>query len=188
MKVGLFFGSFNPVHIGHMIIANYMAENTDLDEVWFVVTPQNPLKNRRQLLNEYDRLEMVNLAIDQHPKLRASDIEFNLPRPSFTVNTLAHLKEKHPGYSFALIMGTDTVNTLPKWKNADVITNDYEIYAYPRPNAELKNPPTNVKVCETPIMEISASFIRRSIKNGKSVRYFLPDKVLEFIDKWGYYR
>ena len=187
MKIGLFFGSFNPVHVGHMIVANYMAENTDLDQVWFVVTPQNPLKNRRQLLNEYDRLEMVNLAIDGHAKLKASDIEFKLPRPSFTIDTLAHLKEAFPDHEFVLIMGTDTVKTLPKWKNVEVIMNNYSIYAYPRPKVELEEVPKNVKVWNTPIMEISASFIRRSIKNARSVRYFLPDKVNDFIEKWGYY-
>ena len=165
-----------------------MAENTDLDQVWFVVTPQNPLKNRRQLLNEYDRLELVRLATDGNDKLRANDIEFNLPRPSFTVDTLAHLKEKYPNNEFVLIMGTDTVKTLPKWKNVEVILQNYQIYAYPRAKVELINPPTNVVVCDTPIMEISASFIRRSIKNGRSVRYYLPDLVYEYVEKWGYYK
>lgn len=188
MKVGLFFGSFNPIHIGHLIIANYMAEHTDLDQVWFMVTPQNPLKNQRNLLNEYDRLEMVNLAIEDNEKLKASDFEFYLPRPSFTIDTLIHLKEKHPENEYVLIMGTDTVNTLPKWKNHEVLIESNAIYAYPRVGHDVKFMFENLSVYETPIMEISASFIRRNIKKGKSIRYFVPDKVVAFLDKWGYYK
>lgn len=189
MKVGLFFGSFNPIHVGHMIIANYMVENTDLEEVWLMVTPQNPHKNQRNLLNEYDRLEMANLAIKDNPKLRASNFEFNLPRPSFTVDTLIRLKEKYPGYEFALIMGTDTVNTLPKWKNHEEIINNYKVFAYPRPKAEITFTFDNLEVKEnTPMMEISASFLRRCIKNQRSIRYLVADEVAAFIEKWGYYR
>lgn len=189
MKIGLFFGSFNPIHVGHLIIGNYMAENTDLDQVWFMVTPQNPLKNQRNLLNEYDRLEMVRLAVEDNSKLVASDFEFYLPRPSFTVNTLAHLKEKYPQHEFVLIMGVDTVNTLPKWKNADELKSGYQIYAYPRAKVVQTQSFENLTVVEgTPIMEISASFIRRCIKNRRSIRYFVPDVVLEFLDKGGLYR
>ncbi|MFY0672256.1 MAG: nicotinate-nucleotide adenylyltransferase [Bacteroidia bacterium] len=188
MKIGLFFGSFNPIHTGHLIIANYMAANTDLDEVWFMVTPQNPLKNRRNLLNEYDRLEMVNLSIEDNDKLRASDFEFHLPRPSFTIDTLVRLKEKYPGNDFVLIMGTDTVNTLPKWKNHEVLIENNQVYAYPRVGHEATFKFDGLKVWETPIMEISASFIRRSIKNNRSIRYFVPEKVRVFLDKWGYYK
>jgi len=188
MKIGLFFGSFNPIHVGHLIIANYMAENTDLEQVWFVVTPHNPLKNQRGLLNEYDRLEMVNLAIAGNEKLKASDFEFYLPRPSFTIDTLIRLEEKHPEHEFAIIMGSDTVNTFPKWKNHEILIEKYQVYVYPRPNYELKFTFPNLQLCETPIMEISASFIRRSIKNGKSIKYFVPDTVLAFLEKWGYYK
>ena len=188
MKVGLFFGSFNPIHIGHLIIGNYMAENTDLDEVWFMITPQNPLKNQRSLLNEYDRLEMVRLAVDDNPRLKASDFEFYLPRPSFTIDTLAHLKEKYPEKEFVLIMGLDTVNTLPKWKNGERLKSNYKIYAYPRAKVEQKVDFENLTIVrDTPIMEISASFIRRSIKNARSVRYFVPDAVLAFLEKWNCY-
>jgi len=189
MKVGLFFGSFNPIHIGHLIIANYMANNSDLDEVWFMVTPQNPLKNQRSLLNEYDRLEMVRIAIGDNPKLRASDFEFNLPRPSFTIDTLVRLKEKHPDYQFALIMGSDTINTLPKWKNYEEIISNYEVYAYPRPEADITLKFNNLRVMEnTPVMKISASFIRRSIRNKRSIQYMVPHGVFEYINKWGYYQ
>lgn len=188
MKIGLFFGSFNPIHVGHLIIANYMAENTDLDEVWLMVTPQNPLKNRRQLLNEYDRLEMVRLATENNDKLRASDFEFSLPRPSFTIDTLTHLKDRYPQHEFALIMGSDTVNSIPKWKNADLLQANYDIYAYPRPNAALTHKPQRLQICDTPLMEISASYIRRSLRKGKSARYFIPENVLDYILKWGYYQ
>lgn len=187
MKIGLFFGSFNPVHVGHLTIASYMANHTDLDRVWLVVSPQNPLKNKRQLLNEFDRLEMVNIAIENDNNLKASDIEFNLPRPSFTVDTLAHLKEKYPEDEFVLIMGADTVNTLPKWKNYEYLVNNHDIYVYPRPGIEIKHSFERVKVFDTPIMEISSSYIRRNIRNGKSARYLVPESVSDFIEKWGYY-
>lgn len=189
MKIGLFFGSFNPVHVGHLIIGNYMAENTDLDEVWFVVTPQNPLKNQRSLLNEYERLEMVRLAVDGNPKLKASDFEFYLPRPSFTIDTLTHLKEKYPSNEFVLIMGLDTVNTLPKWKNSEQLKESNKIYAYPRAKVVQTVSFDNLTlVSDTPVMEISASFIRRSIKNGRSIRYCVPNKVLEFLEEGGAYK
>lgn len=187
MKTALFFGSFNPIHVGHLIIANHMVEYTDMDELWFVVTPQNPLKNRRKLLNEYDRLEMVNLSIESDDRLRASDIEFYLPRPYYTVDTMAYLKEKFPDREFALIMGTDTVNSLPKWKNHEYIISNYDVYAYPRPGSELNFKFDRLHIEKTPMMEISASYIRLNIQKGLSVRYLLPEKVLVFIEKWGYY-
>ncbi|MBI1185228.1 nicotinate-nucleotide adenylyltransferase [bacterium] len=188
MKIGLFFGSFNPIHMGHLMIAGYMAENTDLDQVWFMVTPQNPLKNQRNLLNEYDRLEMVNLAIAGNDKLRASDFEFYLPRPSFTIDTLVRLKEAYSNHEFVLIMGSDTVNTLPKWKNHEVLIDNYAVYAYPRVNSPVNFEFDNLTVFETPIMEISATFIRRSLQNGRSIRYFVPESVRQFLEKWGYYK
>ncbi|MBI3141460.1 MAG: nicotinate-nucleotide adenylyltransferase [Bacteroidetes bacterium] len=187
MKVGLFFGSFNPIHIGHLVIANYMAENTDLDSVWLVVSPHNPLKDQRSLLHGPDRLEMVRLAIGDHDKLQACDVEFTLPLPSFTVDTLAYMEEKWPAHQWVLIMGSDTVNTLPKWKNHEVLTRRYDVYAYPRAKVELAYRFPRLHQLPTPIMEISASFIRQSLAQGKSVRYFVPDAVLAHIYKWGYY-
>lgn len=188
-KVGLFFGSFNPVHIGHLIIANYMAHFTELDEVWFVVSPQNPFKEKKSLGNMYDRLEMVNLAIENSDKLRASDIEFHLPQPSYTIDTLVHLSEKYPNNEFVLIMGEDNLAGLHKWKNADILLRDYKIIVYPRPGydgGDLNRHPS-VTLTETPVMELSSTFIRIAIKNGKNVQFFVPEKVLEFIDKKGLY-
>lgn len=188
-KVGLFFGSFNPVHIGHLIIANYMAHFTDLDEVWFIVSPQNPFKEKKSLGNMYDRLEMVNLAIENSDKLRASDIEFHLPQPSYTIDTLVHLSEKHPNNEFVLIMGEDNLAGLHKWKNADILLRDYKIIVYPRPGydgGDLKQHPS-VTLTDTPVMELSSTFLRKAIKDGKNIQFFTPEKVLEFMDKKGLY-
>ena len=188
-KIGLFFGSFNPIHIGHLIIANYMANFTELDEVWFVVSPQNPFKEKKSLGNMYDRLEMVNLAIEGLEKLRASDIEFNLPQPSYTIDTLVYLREKYPNKDFVLIMGEDNLAGLLKWKNADIILRDYRIIVYPRPGydgGDLKNHPS-VTMTDTPVMELSSTFVRKAIKENKNIKFFIPDKVLEFIDKKGLY-
>ncbi len=189
-RIGLFFGSFNPVHVGHLIIANYMATFTDLHEVWFVVSPQNPFKKKESLGNVYDRLEMVNLAIEQAENIRSSTIEFNLPQPSYTVDTLVHLHERHPDKEFVLIMGSDNLKSFHKWKNHELILRDYHIYVYPRPGHRgyaLENHPS-VTVTDTPLMELSATFIRQAVKDGKSIRYFVPDPVLEFIDSKGLYR
>lgn len=189
-KIGLFFGSFNPIHIGHLIIANYMANYTDLDEVWFVVSPQNPFKEKKNLGNMYDRLEMVNLAIEGTEKLRACDIEFSLPRPSYTIDTLIHLAEKYPTKEFSLIMGEDNLASFPKWKNADILLRDYRIVVYPRPEYDggvLKDHPS-VVVTETPIMELSSTFVRQAVKAGKNIRFYVPDKVIDFIEKTGLYR
>ncbi|MGG5903122.1 nicotinate (nicotinamide) nucleotide adenylyltransferase [Sphingobacterium daejeonense] len=184
-KVGLFFGSFNPIHIGHLIIANYMANYTTLDEVWFVVSPQNPFKDKKSLGNMYDRLEMVNLAIEGSENLRASDIEFSLPQPSYTIDTLTHLAEKYPNKDFLLIMGEDNLQGLMKWKNADIILRDYKIIVYPRPGynaGEMKEHPS-VLMTDTPVMELSSTFLRNAIKEGKSVKFYTPDAVIDFIDK-----
>lgn len=189
-KVGLFFGSFNPIHTGHLIIANYMANYTELDEVWFVVSPQNPFKEKKSLANMYDRLEMVNLAIAGSEKLHASDIEFHLPQPSYTIDTLAHLSEKYPAKSFSLIMGADNLQGLGKWKNVEVLLRDYKIVVYPRPGYEqaaLGDHPS-VSLTDTPLMEISSTFIRNSLKSGNSVRFFTPDSVIDFMDKKGLYQ
>ncbi|MGK9117071.1 nicotinate (nicotinamide) nucleotide adenylyltransferase [Olivibacter jilunii] len=188
-KIGLFFGSFNPIHIGHLIIANYMANYTDLSEVWLVVSPHNPLKRKDSLLNMYDRLEMVNLAIDNTDRIRASDIEFRLTQPSYTIDTLIHLKERYPTKDFVLIMGSDNLVTLKKWKNYEIILRDFFVYVYPRPGYDVGEWAEHPRITftETPLMEISSTFIRNAIKDHKSVKYFLPDKVLDFIDKKGIY-
>jgi len=190
MKIGLLFGSFNPIHIGHLIIANYMANHTDLDQVWLVVSPQNPLKKYGDLINTYDRLEMAKLATDNSKSIKVSDVELRLPQPSYTIDTLVHMKEKYPEHEFAIIMGSDNLVTLHKWKNYKLILRDYKIYVYPRPgyeNAELASHPS-VTITMTPLMELSASFIRKSIAEKKSVRYFVPDPVLDFIEGKALYR
>ncbi|MBB3054444.1 nicotinate (nicotinamide) nucleotide adenylyltransferase [Mucilaginibacter gotjawali] len=190
MKIGLLFGSFNPIHVGHLIIANYMANYTTLDKVWLVVSPQNPLKKYHDLINTYDRLEMAKLATDNSTKLEVSDVELRLPQPSYTIDTLTHLKEKYPQHEFALIMGSDNLVSLPKWKNYKLILRDYQIYVYPRPgyeNTELATHPS-VTITMTPLMELSATFIRQSIAQKKNVQYFVPDIVLEFIESKHLYR
>ncbi len=188
-KVGLFFGSFNPIHVGHLIIANYIVNFTILDEVWFVVSPHNPFKDKKSLGNMYDRLEMVNLAIEGQDNLKACDIEFSLPQPSYTIDTLTHLAEKYPSKEFTLIMGEDNLLGLSKWKNADIILRDYKIIVYPRPGYdanELKDHPS-VIMTDTPVMEISSTFLRKAIKENRDIKFFTPDKVIDFIDKKGLY-
>lgn len=189
-KIGLFFGSFNPVHVGHMIIADYMAEFTDLDQVWLVVSPHNPLKLKHTLASDYDRLHLVQLAIGDHPKLRASDIEFHLPKPSYTVDTLAYLREKYPQFEFSLIMGGDNLVSLPKWKNFEFLLAHYAIYVYNRPDqepTELAQHP-HVHFFEAPLLDISASFVRNCIKAGKSVRYLVPEPVFRYLETSHLYR
>ncbi len=190
-KIGLFFGSFNPVHVGHMIIANVMATHTDLDEVWMVVSPQNPLKPKKTLAKDYDRLHLVQLAIGESVNLRASDIEFGLPQPSYTIDTLTYLREKYPDHRFALIMGGDNLGTLHKWKNYELILRDYEVYVYQRPGYDAGSLAAHPHVHlmeEVPLMHLSASFIRRCLLEGKSVRYMLPDPVYEYLLKTPLYR
>jgi len=190
MKVGLFFGSFNPIHIGHMIIADYMVSFTDLDQVWLVVSPHNPLKAKHSLAPDYDRLHLVQLAIDDHPYLRVSDIEFHLPKPSYTVDTLAYLREKYPDKDFALIMGGDNLLSLHKWKNYEFLLDNYSIYIYRRPRYEdgpfAQHP--NVRIFEAPLLDISASFVRKCRKTGKSIRYLLPDPVYQYLETSHLYR
>ena len=189
MKIGLFFGSFNPIHVGHMIIANLMAESADLNKVWFVVSPQNPLKHSKGLLHEFDRYDMVRAAIHDNYKLEVSDIEFHLPKPSYTIHTLVHLREKHPDKEFKIIMGEDNLESFKKWKNHEIILQDYGLYVYPRPNtqlSEIKSHP-NVKMVEAPLLDISATFIRNCIRKGRSVRYLVPDPVEEIIRTRGFY-
>lgn len=190
MKIGLFFGSFNPIHNGHLIIANYICESTELDKVWLVVSPQNPFKTKDTLLNEYDRLHLINLAIEGNHNLRASDIEFNLPRPSYTVDTLTYLKEKYPEHEFSLIMGSDNLESIHKWKNYEQLLNSHSIYVYRRRGSELTPAPAGAKIflVDFPFIDISATFIRQSIKSGYSMRYLLPEKVWNYIDEMNLFR
>lgn len=189
MKTGLYFGSFNPVHNGHLIIAQHLLNETDLSQIWFIVSPQNPFKPQKQLLNEYDRLHLVNLAIEHSPKMKASDIEFRLPKPSYTIDTLTYLKEKYPQHEFAVIMGGDSWQNLKQWKNGEQIMQDYPIYVYQRPGLEhAKTTIANVVFLKAPLLEISATHIRELVQEGKSIRYLVPDVVCDEIEKAGYYK
>jgi len=189
MKIGLFFGSFNPVHTGHLIIANHVANNTDLQQVWFVVSPQNPFKQSSSLLNEYHRLHMIQSAIDGENKLRASSVEFKLPKPSYTVDTLAYLAEKHPGHEFSLILGSDSFQNLNKWKNYEVLVKNYSFYIYMRPGFEIKQDwGANIILLAAPLLEISSTRIRDMIKEKKSIRFLVPDSVKDEIEANSYYR
>lgn len=189
MKIGLYFGSFNPVHVGHLIIANHLLNETDLERIWFVVSPQNPFKASANLLNEYHRLHLIRIATEEDPRIRVSDIEFSLPKPSYTSTTLAYLSEKHPEHEFSIIMGSDSFQNIHKWKNPEAILERYHIYIYRRPGFEVDiTPYTKVEIVNAPLLEISATRIREYIKNKKSVRYMVPDKVLEEIEKGGYYK
>ncbi len=191
-KVGLYFGTFNPIHIGHLAIANYLVENSDLREIWMVVTPHNPHKKKSSLLDDYQRLHMVHLATDDYDKIKPSNIEFNLPQPSYTVNTLAHLKEKHPELNFVLIMGEDNLKSLPRWKNYQVLLDDFEIIVYPRLSKgdipeELVDHPSITRI-DAPIMEISSTMIRNSIAKGQDLRYFLHQDVNQYLEEMNFYK
>lgn len=189
-KTGLYFGTFNPIHIGHCVIAQHMLEFTDLEEIWFVVTPHNPLKQKKTLLDDYKRYHMVQLAIDDEFNMRASNMEFDLPQPSYTAVTLAHAGEKYPDHDFALIMGADNLQTFRKWKNYEWILDHHEIYVYPRfesDGGDLKEHP-KVHLTEAPVMQIASTHIRKAIKNGKNVSFRLPPKVWEYIDEELLYR
>lgn len=190
MKVGLYFGTFNPIHIGHMAIANYMLEFGGIDKLWFVVTPNNPLKEKASLLPELQRLRMVREAIGDDIRFKVSDVEFNLPRPNYTIHTLTYLKEKNPGYEFSLIVGSDNLEHFHKWKNADQILSNYRLLVYPRPGHSarvLKDHP-NVSFLPAPLMDISSTFIRESIAAGKDVKHFLPEAVWKYIGEMGFFR
>ncbi len=184
MKIGLFFGSFNPVHIGHLIIANFMATQTDLDKVWLVVSPQNPLKPKKTLARDHDRLHLVRLGIGDNPKLQASNVEFDLPKPSYTIDTLSFLKEKYPDQEFAPVNGGDNLASLHQWKNYEKLLAGYDIYVYKRPSFDagaLAAHP-RVRLCEAPMLDISATYIRECLRTGKSVRYLVPDAVWEYLE------
>ena len=189
-KIGLYFGTFNPIHIGHLVIANHMVNYTDLDEVWFVVSPLNPFKKKKTLLDNYARLELVYRAIKGFDKLRVSDIEFELPRPSYTINTLVYITEKYPNKDFALIMGGDNLNSFHMWKNHELILQNHELYVYPRLTSTKGSLDNHEKInlVGAPIMQISSSFIRNAIKEQIDVRAMLPENVWEYIDEMNYYR
>ncbi len=202
MKIGLYFGTFNPIHVGHLIIANHMAEHSDLEQIWMVVTPHNPLKQKNTLLDDYHRLHLVRLATEDYPKIKPSDIEFKLPQPNYTVNTLAHLMEKYPQHEFSLIMGEDNLKSFHKWKNYEYILQHHDIYIYPRlevkgrtgeaiseeaENLELKNHP-RIHIIDAPIVEISSTFIRENIKNKRNIRPLLPHNVWEYVDHNNFYK
>lgn len=202
MNIGLYFGTYNPIHVGHLIIANYMVEYTNLDQVWLIVTPQNPLKKKSTLLEDYHRYAMVEMAVLDNDKLKASNIEFKLPQPSYTINTLTYLKEKHPKHQFSLIMGEDNLRTFHKWKNYGQILENHKIYVYPRAlteqeriemieSASIENSFSNKKniiICDAPVMKISASFIRDAIKNKKDTRYLLTEVVYKYVQEMNFYK
>lgn len=189
-KIGLFFGSFNPVHIGHMIIANHMIEYTDLDKIWMVVSPQNPFKSKSSLASNYDRYHLLSLAIGDHPLLRPSNVEFDLPVPSYTIDTLTYLKEKNPSHNYSLIMGGDNLASFHKWKNYEKILEDHDIYVYARPNHEEHQfeGHDRITVVEAPLLNISASYIRKAIKEEKSIQYLVPQEVYEYLNTSHLYR
>jgi nicotinate-nucleotide adenylyltransferase len=188
-KIGLYFGSFNPIHIGHMIIANVMAENTDLDKVCLVISPQNPFKPSKGLLHEFDRYDLVKAAIADNYKLEASDVEFHLPKPSYTAHTLAYLSEKHPSKEFKVILGEDNLENFTKWKNYQHILDQYGLYVYPRPNVtnSVLSRHANVKMVDAPLLDISATYIRACIKNNKSIKYLVPEPVENLIRLKNFY-
>jgi nicotinate-nucleotide adenylyltransferase len=189
-KIGLFFGSFNPIHVGHLIIAEYIVEHSDLKELWFVVSPRNPLKKKQSLLNDRQRLYMVNLAIEDDYRFRSCDIEFKLPQPSYTVNTLLHLAEKYPDKEFCLIMGEDNLDCIEKWYNYQFILDNYQIYVYPRDDykTEHKRELPNIHYVDAPKIGISATMIRQGIQEKKSVKYLMPEKVAKYVEEMGLYR
>ncbi|QOR72930.1 nicotinate-nucleotide adenylyltransferase [Cruoricaptor ignavus] len=192
-KTGLFFGSFNPIHIGHLILANYILENSDMQELWFIVSPQNPFKEKKSLLDDMTRLDLVERALRNYEKMRVSNVEFSLPKPSYTIDTLTYLKEKFPNHSFALIMGEDNLAGLPKWKNSELLVKNYQIIVYPRyfeksETLESYEEHENITLIDAPIIELSATQIRQMIKEGKNVRPMLPPEVFDYIDGSSLYK
>ncbi len=193
MNIGLYFGTFNPIHVGHLVIANHMVEFSDLDEIWMVVTPHNPFKKKSSLLADNHRLQLVQIATEDYPKLKVSNIEFKLPQPNYTVNTLAHISEKHTKHIFNLIMGEDNLASFHKWKNYEAILENHHVYVYPRlhkdtiPETQFDTHKKIHKV-DAPIMEISSTFIRKSIGDNKNIQALLPCKVWQYIDEMNFYK
>ena len=188
MNIGLYFGSFNPVHSGHLIIASYLADNTNLDEIWIMVSPQNPLKRAPGLLNENHRYSLVQLAVEGESKLKASNAEFKLPRPTYTIDTLVYLDEKYPHHYFSVIMGSDSFRNIERWKNYKQILNGYNIYIYIRPGYPVDPPQgNNINILNAPLLDISATFIRKNIREKKSIRYLVPENVKEEIERMNFY-
>ncbi|MBX9732758.1 MAG: nicotinate-nucleotide adenylyltransferase [Chitinophagaceae bacterium] len=189
MKVALYFGSFNPIHSGHLIIASHVANHTDYTQVWLVVSPHNPFKAEASLLNEYDRLHLVQLAVEDDPRLKVSDIEFKLPKPSYTIDTLAYLTEKYPQHEFAILMGSDGFQNLPKWKNANILIKSYPFIVYIRPGFPVtETHGTKLHVLDAPQLTISATYIRETLKAGKTIRYLVPENVRAYIEENNYYK
>lgn len=188
-SIGLFFGSFNPIHIGHLIIANYIVEYTDLAEIWFVISPHNPLKDKSTLLPDHHRLALVNVAVENDPRFKPCDIEFKLPRPSFTIHTLTYLKEKYPDREFTIIMGSDNLQSIEKWRNYEQIIENHKLVVYPRQGSDggKFKEHKNVIWVSAPLMEISSSFIRKAIKDKKEIQYFLPVEVYKYIREMHFY-
>ena len=192
MKIGLFFGSYNPIHVGHLIIANHMVEYSDLDEVWLVVTPHNPFKKKSSLLEDHHRFQLAMRATEDYPKIKPSKIEFGLPQPNYTINTLLHLEEKYPQHQFNLIMGLDNLNSFHKWKNPDMILEKHELYVYPRISKNKKSPDLlshdKVHLIEAPIVEVSSTFIRKGIKEDKNIMALMPHKAWVYLDEMNFYK
>lgn len=189
MHIGLFFGSFNPIHIGHLIIANHIVEHSGIDKLWFVVSPHNPLKDSHSLLNEYDRLHLVKIAIDDNPKFRASNIEFSLPKPSYTIDTLTYLAEKFPLERFSIIMGSDSFQNIHRWKNYEQLVKNHPIIIYNRPGFEIEDTHgAQLTILDAPLLSISSTYIRNQVKQGKSIRYLVPDTVHDYIADSNYFK
>ncbi len=189
-KIGLFFGTFNPVHIGHMAIANYFVAYSDLDQLWFVVSPHNPLKNRNDLLADYHRLHLLELAIGDSNLFRVSNVEFNMPKPSYTIDTLTYLHEKYPDYELVLLLGSDNLDSLHKWKNYQVILDQYQLYVYPRNQFKPEDSVYRdyIRLVDAPQMEVSSSFIRKAIRDGKNVSFFMPEPVARYVNEMNFYQ
>ena len=189
MKIGLYFGSFNPIHHGHLIIAQHIINQSLVDQIWFIISPQNPLKKATSLLNEHHRKHLVEIAIINERKLKASNVEFNLPRPSYTIDTLIYLKEKFPDHSFEIILGSDSFKNISKWKNYEILIQDYQFLIFPRKDFKLDRVENaNCRILNAPLIEISSTHIRNMIKDGLSIDYLVPEKVKEEIERNGYYK